>query len=118
MQDYIAQALTAYAETALWTNHDEAGDNLDALHTVDDFDPESLGRMGEDVAAFVTDNWEDLTGITAEAAGHDFYLTRNGHGAGFWDRGLGDLGDRLTRSAKPFGETYAYVGDDNFVHVA
>ena len=22
-------------------------------------------------------------------AGHDFWLTRNGHGVGFWDRGLG-----------------------------
>lgn len=29
--------------------------------------------------------------------GHDFYLTREGHGAGFWDRGLGELGDYLTK---------------------
>ena len=26
---------------------------------------------------------------------HDYWLTRNGHGVGFWDRGLGPVGDRL-----------------------
>lgn len=35
--------------------------------------------------------------------GHDFYLTRNGHGAGFWDRGYGERGERLSIAAKSFG---------------
>jgi hypothetical protein len=35
--------------------------------------------------------------------GYDFYLTREGHGAGFWDRGLGELGDYLTQIAKSAG---------------
>lgn len=35
--------------------------------------------------------------------GHDFYLTRNGHGAGFWDRGYGPRGDALTKAAHTFG---------------
>lgn len=39
----------------------------------------------------------------AELAGHDFALTRNGHGAGFWDRGLGEMGDMLTEECKPYG---------------
>jgi hypothetical protein len=38
-------------------------------------------------------------------AGHDFWLTRNGHGAGFWD---GDWREpsasRLTAAAHKFGE--------------
>lgn len=33
-------------------------------------------------------------------AGHDFALTANCHGVGFWDRGLGELGDVLTAKAK------------------
>lgn len=37
--------------------------------------------------------------------GHDFYLTRNGHGAGFWDRGYGERGKRLSIAAKTFGST-------------
>ena len=43
---------------------------------------------------------EDSLGNTyysAEAClGHDLRMTSGGHGVGFWDRGLGDLGDRLT----------------------
>ena len=35
--------------------------------------------------------------------GHDLYLTRCGHGAGFWDRGLNELGDRLTQAAESIG---------------
>lgn len=38
-----------------------------------------------------------------EKAGHDFWLTRSGHGAGFWDRGLGELGERLTKASKAYG---------------
>ena len=49
-------------------------------------------------------------------AGHDFWLTRNGHGAGFWDRGLGLLGDKLTEAAQAFGETSLYIGDDGLIY--
>ncbi len=53
----------------------------------------------------------------AAQAGHDFWLTRNGQGAGFWD---GDwpkaAGKRLTKSSKTFGETTLYVGDDGKIH--
>lgn len=54
---------------------------------------------------------------SAEAAfGHDFALTRNGHGAGFWDRadeGLPKaLGDALTAVCHGMGECDLYVGDD------
>lgn len=39
--------------------------------------------------------------------GHDFWLTRNRHGAGFWDRGYPDeIGDALTKACAAFGEAY------------
>lgn len=39
--------------------------------------------------------------------GHDFWLTRNRRGAGFWDRGYPDeIGDALTEAAHAFGEAY------------
>lgn len=53
-----------------------------------------------------------------ECAGHDFWLTRNGHGAGFWDRGLGVLGKRLTDASKAFGTVDLYLGDDEKVYVS
>ena len=48
------------------------------------------GRLGEE--------WS-----SAELAGHDFALTRNGHGTGFWDRGLGEMGDMLSNECKTYG---------------
>ena len=36
------------------------------------------------------------TGYTIEQAGHDFYFTSAGHGVGYWDRGLGDIGRALS----------------------
>ena len=54
----------------------------------------------------------------AAAAGRDFWYTRNGHGVGFWDRGLGELGDRLSTGAKAFREIDAYLGDDGKVYLS
>lgn len=51
-----------------------------------------------------------------EQMGHDFWLSRNGHGTGFWDRNLGELGDKLHALAKSFGECPTYEGDDGLIH--
>lgn len=54
-----------------------------------------------------------------ECAGHDFWLTSAGHGVGFWDRGLGELGDQLTAACEKFRDKHdAYIGDDGLVHVS
>ncbi len=49
-------------------------------------------------------------------AGHDFWLTRNGHGCGFWD---GDWPEPqaslLTQASKAFGGVDPYVSDDGEV---
>ena len=49
-------------------------------------------------------------------AGNDFWFTRNGHGTGFWDRGLGAIGDQLAKVAR-YSERYLYRGDDDMVHI-
>lgn len=53
-----------------------------------------------------------------QQAGHDFWLTRNRHGAGFWD---GDWPEpdasRLTALAKSFGKSSVYLGDDGLVYL-
>ena len=48
----------------------------------------------------------------ADYFGHDMALTRNDHGAGFWDRGLGELGDRLTDAISPYGSAEVWIGED------
>lgn len=57
-------------------------------------------------------------GGTPETLGIDLWLTRNRHGAGFWDRGHGQVGDKLTELARAEGERYAYEGDDGRLYIA
>ena len=54
---------------------------------------------------------------SAKDAGHDFYLTRQGHGAGFWDGDWPTYGDMLTRIAKGYGEADPYLGDDGLIYI-
>lgn len=51
--------------------------------------------------------------------GHDFWLTRNGHGSGFFDGDYDDdIGEALTDIAQSFGEAYLYLGDDDKLYIA
>lgn len=54
----------------------------------------------------------DEAGLTGELQQNwptDFYLTRNGHGAGFWDGDYPDeVGRKLTDIAHGFGEVWAH----------
>jgi hypothetical protein len=49
-------------------------------------------------------DYVETTGRGMESAGMDFYLTRERHGAGFWDRGHAACLTRLTDAAHGFGE--------------
>lgn len=52
-------------------------------------------------------------------AGHDFWLTRNGHGAGFWDGDWPEpYASKLDAAAKAAGSLDAYLGDDGKVYVS
>lgn len=107
-----------YAIAALWSSTDDAGEPLDAQYTADDMAPESLEKMTADCEAFLLRAGDLIkaSGLDHEQIGHDFWLTRNNHGTGFWDRGLGDVGDQLTALCKSFGEVWLYVGDDGLIY--
>jgi hypothetical protein len=81
--------------------------------SIDDLSPAASRDMEADVEGFVKSCLDErpdvFDGITPDMIGYDFWLTRNGHGAGFWDRGLGERGDWLTAMAKPFGDARLYV---------
>lgn len=88
-------------------------------HGFDDLAPETLSRMIVDCASFEMANKGLLAGCGSdEQNGHDFWLTRNGHGAGFWDRGYGPVGDLISKKARAFGECSLYVGDDGKVYLS
>lgn len=112
--------LAAYIECALWSTSDEStpegGEPFDSNYSPEDLAPEALDSMRADCAAFIRDNAKDLEGMAPEQAGHDFWLTREGHGAGFWDRGLGERGERLSDAARAYGGNGLCLGDDGKIY--
>ena len=119
---------------AIWTGTDDNGDPLDDHCGVDDFHPAAVARMRADCAAFLASARALVGAIPADYAshpdcgndapvhamvGHDFWLTRNGHGVGFWARDLpGTLGDELSALAHVAGELDVYIGSDARLHFA
>lgn len=106
----------AYLICALWSSTDDDGENLDSLkYEISDFDPHTMFEMRKEVEQFLekakhvlfADDALDET--AARKAGHDFWLTRNHHGAGFWDGDWPKHGDFLTKLAHSFGECELYV---------
>jgi hypothetical protein len=106
----IDTILRHYLACAVWTGTGDDGEPLDSMgRTVDDFHESSIDDARFDVERFVSLAGDLLDGLSDEAIGHDFWLTRNRHGAGFWDRGLGEVGNRLSEIAHGFGECYVIV---------
>jgi len=109
-----------YIATALWSTNDEStpsgGVPLDRKYGVKDIAPECLAKMVADCAKFQAEN-ADYIASDLENAGHDFWLTRNGHGAGFWDGDWPEhVGGYLTVQSKKYGEFNLYVGDDGKIY--
>jgi hypothetical protein len=88
----------------------------------DDFAPEAQAKIVADCAAFQLNNAADLaagplTPRSRDYPGHDFWLTRQGHGCGFWDGDWPEAaGERLAAASKQFGELYPCVGDDGRIY--
>lgn len=67
-----------------------------------------------DADDFLRSNYATLQSLPADMGqhGHDFALSRNRHGAGFWDRGYGPVGDALTEAAHAYGEHTIFLGGE------
>ena len=129
----IEMFIDGYITCALWSTVDEdvykdgegPDDALDQRFDRDDLHPDAKARIEEDCRQFIADNRLALTeaanrsGYSWERAGHDYWLTRNGHGAGYWDRDelkRNGLGNRLSDACR-HKECYIYVGDDGKLHI-
>ena len=126
--------LTAYIAAALWSTAapEELGiENLDEMFKPEHFTEEAMRRCRLDCAAFLDYALHGTDGCLPEGefkpllnvntvdfsqVGHDFWLTREGHGVGFWDRPEvygDDEAEELTALCKRFGEVYleAYIDE-------
>ena len=110
-----------YVDCALWSSTDDNGNSLYSYNITDIASP-TLKQMVQDCDIFRQQNQELLElyheyGFDEKQAGHDFWLTRNHHGTGFWDREIPKkLGQRLTKAAQKFHELDLYIGDDKMIH--
>ena len=98
----------------------------DANYSFDAISDELRRKSTDDCQKFYQENAVDLASVgqiegwpAMEMAGHDFWLTRNGHGVGFLDRYDWPEGvaERLDEAARRYGEVYLYVGADRKIHV-
>jgi hypothetical protein len=118
----IITAIDGYTECALWSEscrgtveHEDCdGEDCDKSLSHDlnldesDLTDDSHLNITADVVAFLNKGEDErpdiFEGMNPAQIGHDFWLTRNRHGAGFWDRGLGERGDWLSDIARAYGD--------------
>jgi hypothetical protein len=112
---------TAFIECALWSTTDESDQALDEKCDIDDLSPELVERLRADCNSFLYRCWfyfenEGKQHTPYTQAGHDFWLTRCGHGAGFWDGDWPTYGGMLTKLSESYGNVDLYIGDDGKIH--
>lgn len=113
--------LNQYIETALWSSvaYNDNGEDrpMDENYSSEDLADETLEAMQKDCEEFKQLAGDLLDGLEESDIGHDFWLTRCGHGAGFWDGDYEEeLGEKLTEISNTFGEVDLYVGDDGKIY--
>lgn len=130
----IDAATDSALETLAWVTptHPEDGDDYRGYLFDSDYDYSAAAReeMRGVIDSFMSDDrvsrlFDLLTlldlPISPEQIGHDFILTANGHGAGFWDRDYRPrpkaVLDALTAIVRPYGEIAAYVSDAGQIEV-
>ena len=110
----------SYIKTMLWASTDYDSNPLDDNYDESDLSNEALLSVRNDCFNFL-ELIKDLDGIRDHddiQIAHDFFLTRNGHGAGFWDGDYKkELGEKLTKICKELGSHDPYVGDDRKIHL-
>jgi hypothetical protein len=117
-----------YLETALWSSLEGLGDDsddtcMDESHSLADISDATVKQAEADCARFQSENEADLEAFAfqyaddEEQAAHYFWLTRNGHGAGFKDdSGIEAVRKRLADAASAFGDCTLYIGDDGEIY--
>ena len=126
----------SYIEAALWSSYDDEDRPLDANYDIDDIAIETLNQMVLDCRDFQA-TFGELFDSAHHEAGRDFWFTRNGHGAGFWDGAwsfparlnadcalatytgkteIPDVGAFLTEMSKAYGSFNLDVDEDGKIH--
>lgn len=142
----VDEVIREYLACAVWSECDADGGNLTDRFDADDFSQDSRERAAKDVAAFLSaaseainalqmaielgasedlaDADETTGSLTTEYGlssdlGYNLWLSRNGHGAGFFDRDHipEAIRDALQEAAEALGTCDVIEGDDSQLHL-
>lgn len=114
--------LEGYITCALWSSTDTSKEDKsfdDLGYTKDDIDLETLEKFKTEIAQFSKEAKVEIemSGLSDDLVGHNFWLTRNGHGTGFGDRGLTKANaEALIKISKSYGHIDLYIGDDGKIY--
>ena len=106
-----------YVDSLLWS--------IEVNFDRKDLSPDAVTTIIEDCTSFVNAVIEKYGSKFVEQyqveLGHDFCMTRNGEGLGFWDGDWDQLtddnGDWLTELANTYHQINPYYGDDNQIYL-
>jgi len=116
MTDRLRSVVDGYLIAALWTSEDDPEIGPDMA--ISDIAYEARREAQEDCRSFLEQAGTLADRLADSSIGHDIWMTRNHHGVGFWDRGLGHVGTDLTKIAEQMGERTLYRGDDGKLYFA
>lgn len=121
--------ITGYINCAYWSEDEQQAEDGSYYHlSAYENAPDTLATLRQQAGA-----WYDANEATLEAlvwqegeikdydyAGQDLWLTRNGHGTGFWDSDRWvntEAAMKLNTASKAVGPSLLYLGDDDLVYV-
>lgn len=120
----LEEFIKAYIEAMIFTESGEDDSPLEgATGDESEFDPKTLADIKKDCREFVERHSNDIetSCLTKERpyaqAGHDFWMNRNGHGVGFWEKEdwEAEAGERLNQASEEYGEV-DYIFDEGVIY--
>ncbi len=136
MTIYVNPTAQALAAAILFTECDESGTPLDENYNINNFDQKSIENLYGEFQQFIQivepqitknigeawssiDDFYDLMQPSENQTEYDYILTRNHHGAGFWDGDwASEVSEILTDAAHSQSEIFACVGDDGKIYLS
>ena len=114
LETFAKEMLPHYLEAAVFADSPQ---NEDALSDAEESEGFEFSEEAEHIAFidclyFVRNSfpWFRRDSLTPEQVGHNLWLSRNGHGVGFWDRGFVH-GDFLHARAERMETCDIYLSD-------
>jgi len=100
--------LASYVDTMIWST--EENFNLDRSIDYSDIPDDVKKRINEEISHFldVCNAHNLLDGLRLDDVAHNFYLSRNGHGTGFFDAKMENADQELLNLLQKISEVFGY----------